>query len=318
MNKFLLSFLLLSLSVALSGQTADSFALAGTSDSVAPDVLSDSVAIAGRQAESADGGNSLDFFMGADLSYRCIMLNGRIYDLLLNLSPAVKWRFGSDWLISAQAFVPVINQYGEHYKYLRINVADISKEISAGNNYFKFSAGLFSRQRYGFDAKWLWAVCNWFALEGQVGITGVYKMWDEWGFSKMDRLTGQLSARFFLESSNTELRLVGGRYIYGDYGAKAMWLQHFSNFLSVGAYAQWGDKYGTSAPSMMDHLAGGAVLVMALPLQGKPGKKVRFRLADNFRLTYDYNADGYAVKMYDTDPEENERSGNFRRAKWGF
>ena len=37
-------------------------------------------------------------------------------------------------------------------------------------------------------------------------------------------------------------------------------------------------------------------------------KDVVVRPASNFRLTYNAQADGYSMKKYTTDPEENERT----------
>ena len=56
-----------------------------------------------------------------------------------------------------------------------------------------------------------------------------------------------------------------------------------------------------------------------IPPYRRKHRKVNIRPASNFRLTYNIQADMYANKMYNTDPEENEREGWFDRERlfWG-
>ena len=55
----------------------------------------------------------VDIFVGADFNYRDLFHNGKIYEILLNLTPGVKWNMGKGWQAAAQALVPVYNDYGE-------------------------------------------------------------------------------------------------------------------------------------------------------------------------------------------------------------
>ncbi len=250
----------------------------------------------------------LDFFMGVDFNYRRLFYNDRLYDLLIHLTPGMKFQFGDGWQIAAQALVPVVNQYGDFYSKLRPGVCSMSKEFLFNDIHsLKFSAGLFSAGRYGIDAKWLWPVCNWFALEAQLGFTGFHSLEQDWEFSKMDRLSGNLKARFYIEKAASEIRLSAGRYAYADYGGRMEFLTNF-NFTTVGLFAQYGNGSQWGA---------GAKVIFMLPWQdGAGGKKVRFRPASNFRLTYDVKVNSYALRNYMTDPEENERTGNFSKSKW--
>lgn len=267
--------------------------------------------------------HKFDFFLGADFNYKNTVQSTRIADFLITLTPGAKWRFGKDWTVSAQGSFPIVNNYGDAYKYPTLKVASVAKEFTfLSDQCFKLSGGIFSNNRYGVDAKWFCPVSPWFAMEAQVGFTGYYSMTSTWSFSKLDRFTGLLTTRFYLEKWETEFRLGGGRYNYGDYGVRAEWFKHFANFLSAGIFVQWGDKYGTyqnkGGELTIAHWGGGAKLIIMLPWQGSKEKKVRFRPASNIRLTYDYWADPVGMKTYMTDPEENERTGNFSNAKWGF
>ncbi|MCQ2307868.1 MAG: YjbH domain-containing protein [Bacteroidales bacterium] len=268
--------------------------------------------------------SKVDIFAGVDLKYRSIWLNDKMYELLINVTPGVKWRFGDCWQVTAQAFIPVVNDFGGYYKSARLNAAVVSKEFQAGSHYLKLSGGLFGGERFGVDAKWLWPVTSWFAMEGQLGFTGYYVLTtSNVEFSYMDRLTGLFTARFYLKGSDTEFRISGGRFNLGDYGGRIAWLKHFKH-ISVSAFIHGGNRYGEvykmDGTYEEQRIAGGACIVVRLPFQGdrQHEKTLRVRPASNFRMTYDYMAEANALKMYVTDPEENERTGNFTKAKWGI
>lgn len=252
---------------------------------------------------------TVDIFSGVDLNYRNIYYNNRLYDLLVYLTPAVKWQPGNHWQLAAQALVPVMNDYGDHYRRVRLNMAVGSKELFLGGHAVKVSAGLFGRERYGVDVKWLWPANEWLAFDAQAGFTGFCSMAEGWKCSKMDKLTGWVGARLYLNRVNTELRLRGGRYIYEDYGVHGECLRHFRH-CTVGVYGEYSD---------LGKENGGFKVVMMIPPYRRSRAKVRVRPASNFRLSYNIMADAYSMRMYQTDPEENEREGDFDRTRlpWG-
>lgn len=86
-------------------------------------------------------------------------------------------------------------------------------------------------------------------------------------------------------------------------------MRHFKH-CTVGVYAEYSDQGGKN---------GGFKVVMMIPPYKRTRRKVNFRPASNFRLTYSIEGDAYANKMYITDPEENEREGWFNRnaLQWG-
>lgn len=253
-------------------------------------------------------GSSVDIFMGVDLHYRDIDYN-KLYEVLVNLTPGVKWNMGHQWRLAGQVVVPVYNDYGGRYKKVRLNMAVLSKEMHLGSQHLKASAGLFGSERYGVDLKWMWPVATWLAFDGQVGYTGFCSMAKDWECSKMDRLTGELGARVYLSKWNTEFRAHGGRYIYEDYGVTGECMRHFKH-CTVGIYGQYSE--------IGEENAGFKVIIMLPPYRRK-ARRVNFRPASNFRHVYNVDADFYSMQMYTTDPEENEREGNFDRnsVKWG-
>ena len=221
----------------------------------------------------------VDFFMGVDFNYQDLNFNGRVYDILLNLTPG-------------------------------INMAVLSKEINLGSRLFiKASGGLFGLERYGLDMKSIYVVNDWFSLEAQVGWTGFCSMAVDWEASTPKRWTALGGANVYMNRWNTQFRIRGGRFVYEDYGAVVDVMRHFKH-CSVGVYAQYSDKGKED---------GGFKIIMMLPPYKRTRHKVNFRPASNFRHAYTIHADAYANKMYRTDPEENEREGWFDREalRWG-
>ena len=251
----------------------------------------------------------LEIFAGAEFHYRDIFYN-KMYEIVVNLAPGVKWHIGNQWQLAGQAIIPVYNDYGDYYKKVRLNMAVLSKEWDwKGRQFLKVSGGLFGRERYGIDAQWMYPVNSWLALDAQIGLTGFCSMAVDWECSKMERVTGQAGVNIYINKVNTEFRLHGGRYIYEDYGMTAEAMRHFKH-CTVGLYAQYSDQWKET---------GGFKVVMMIPPYKRKVHKVMVCPASNFRLTYDIQGLPYAVKMYTTDPEENEREGHFdrNRLQWG-
>ena len=81
------------------------------------------------KAQPSIPAGQVDIFVGADFIYRDFFYNGKVYEILLNLTPGVKWNMGKGWQVTAQALVPVYNDYGDRYKKVRLNMAVLSKEV---------------------------------------------------------------------------------------------------------------------------------------------------------------------------------------------
>ena len=151
------------------------------------------------QAQPSIPAGQVDIFMGVDFNYRDLIYNGRVYELLINLTPGVKWNMGKGWQAAAQALVPVVNHYGDRYKRVRLNMAILSKEAYWNGKWFlKASGGLFGRERYGLDVKGMYVANNRLVLEAQAGWTGYCSMAAGWEASTPQRLTALVGADVYL------------------------------------------------------------------------------------------------------------------------
>lgn len=268
------------------------------------------VCLSGHTVHGQMRGGQLDFFMGVDFNYRDIHYNGRIFDVLVNLTPGVKWNLGKRWEAAAQVFVPVINQYGGRYKRVRLNMAVLSKQFAFGSHFkMKASGGLFGSERYGLDLKAMYMFNSWLALSADLGMTGYCSMAVDLEGSLPERFTFLAGPQFWLAPWQTQFALRGGRFIYEDWGVVGEAYRHFKH-VSVGLYGQY---------STIGHENMGIKIIVMLPPYKRTRRRVNFRPASNFRITYNNNADDYSNRGYFTDPEQNEREGWFDRdlLPWG-
>mgnify|MGYP006873012800 CR=1 FL=1 len=284
----------------------------------------------------------MEVFTGAELSYADVNYI-RLYNTLVNLTPGMKLHLGRDWMIGAQVTLPVVNDgYPAADNIVRVTNASVAKQLHFGRQHLKLSGGLFCRDRYGLDLRWMMPVTPWLMLQAQLGYTGAYRLAgaesSEWysvrvrdpkdgsgysydnvevvtkstDFGSLDLFTAVAGANVWLSEWNTEGRLSGGRYMNKDYGVQLELYRHFPH-VSVGGYLQYHEK---SSDRYARHTSGGFKVIMLLPDWKYRYEKFTARLASNFRLTYNAQADDYTMMMYTTDPEENERHYPVRVA-WG-
>lgn len=261
-------------------------------------------------AKDKIAGGSVDIFMGVDFNFRDIYWNNRVYDVLVNLTPGVRWKPARRWDICAQLYVPVINQYGDYYKNVRVRVASLSRQFAVNNRWkMKVSGGIFTAESYGIDIKNMYVINPWLAATAEIGVTGYLSMASGWDMSTMKKVTFMAGPEFYLSRWNTQFSLRGGRYLFGDYGAEFEAFRHFRH-ASVGVFASYSDICKENA---------GLKVVIMLPPYKRKHRKVNIRPADNFRLVYNVEAGYRGLRKYHTDAEENERTGWFDRdlIPWG-
>lgn len=267
----------------------------------------------------------VEVFAGAELNYADVNFL-RLYNVLINVTPGVKWHLGNDWLVSGQMFLPAVNQgYDNKDNIVRLTNATLAKQLHFGSQHLKLTGGLFGRDRYGFDLRWMMPVTRWLMFEAQGGYTGAWRLsakdamdwtWDAYPietkavkFGGLDKLTGNVAANVWLDPWNTQFRLSAGRYLNNDNGVEFSIMRHFPH-CTVGIFAQLHERLKNYKES------GGFRIVMCLPDWKWQRGKFTARPASNFRLTYNAQADGLSMQNYTTDPEENERDYPVR-IPWG-
>lgn len=284
-----------------------------------------SMAFSNGNAQEPRAGE-IELFSGAELNYADVNFV-RLYNVLLNLTPGMKWHLGHDWMFSAQAFIPLVNDgYEPKHNVIRLTNAALAKQLHVGPLHMKFTGGLFGQDRYGLDFRAMVPITPWLLLQAQAGYTGPWRLalgdatyrrgsivneTKAVDFGKPDLFTGIAGVNVWLESWQTEFRVSGGRFIGSDLGGQVDVMRHFPH-CTVGIYGQLHQRKHSRYRE-----AGGFKVVMMLPQWTWRTGKLSMRPASNFRLTYNAQADGLSMKMYTTDPEENERIYPVR-VPWGL
>lgn len=273
----------------------------------------------GTQAQEP---GQVELFCGAELNYADINYL-RLYNVLINVASGVKWHLGHDWQVSGQVFLPLINDgYADRFNMIRLNMANVSKEVhfTQAKQHFKFTVGLFGQERYGGDIRWMYPITSWLMVNARAGLVNHWVL----GFDMHSATESEFKhdnwskfaiagACVWLNPWATEFRVTGGHYMNGDNGVEGEIIRHFHH-CSVSIFAQRHERYASTGGSNVN--SGGFRVVMMIPPYTKSKEKVVFRPASNFRLTYNAQSDGYSMKKYMTDPEENERTLPMRMP-WG-
>jgi hypothetical protein len=290
--------------------------------------------VAGMAQDTEAG--EVEVFAGADLRYADVNYV-RLYNVLLNLTPGIKWKMGNDWLLSAQVFLPLINEgYETKHNVVRLTNAVLAKQLHLGNLHCKLSGGLFGLDRYGVDMRAMLPLTSWLLLQAQAGYTGYWRLAAgdavyRYGnaveetkavdFGAIDCITAIGGARLWLDRWNTEFFISGGRYVNEDIGVQLDVMRHFSHCtIDLFYQLRMGNRLKSLVDEMTDRANGGFKVVMMIPPYKKSDHlragRVVFRPASNFRLTNNVRSDTRSMRSYTTDPEENERELNLD-VNWG-
>lgn len=250
----------------------------------------------------------LDIFSGLDFYFKDLDFQTQ-YKFLIRLTPGFKWNMGNHWQLAGQVIVPVVNQYGDYYKYVRLNMFNVSKEFRVGHLYLKTTAGLFSREHYGLDVKAFLPLCKWFAFEGQAGWVGIMQHNPNFWICAPNRFAWIVGGDIYLSQWNTQFRGIAGKYLYQDYGFEVEAMRHF-NHTTISVYGCWNNVNSFDA---------GFRIVIMLPPYHRTHRMVNFRPISNWNMDYTVMYHQYDNIMYRTDPEENKRDGWFSRdlLQWG-
>lgn len=250
----------------------------------------------------------IDFFSGLDFHFKDMDFETQ-YKFLIHLTPGFKWNMGNHWELAGQVIIPVVNQYGDYYKYVQLNALNVSKEFNIKSLYLKATAGAFSNNRYGLDLKAFLPLCDWFAFEGQAGWVGWVYTNPRWWIGIPNTIVWTAGGDFYLPRWNTQFRGVIGKYINQDYGCEVEAIRHF-NHTTISVYGCW---------NSVDGFDGGFRIVIMLPPYHRTHRMVNFRPASNWNLSYTAMYHISTNLMYKTDPEENIRDGWFSRdlLRWG-
>ena len=217
--------------------------------------------------------------------------------------------------ITLQPVLPLIGgnlRRDNPLRYLRVGIADISQELlRGGRTGLTVAAGMFYPGYAGAHAEASWMATGELTLRAKAGLMGEAVAGDgRYSFGKIDKLTVMAGGEWFEPRSRLQVQLSGGRFVYGDWGARMDVTRHLGDY-AVGIYGVW---------SGGEHNAG---FHFAIPMDrryhGRRGR-VRLRMPEYFGWEYEmvsyYKFAGEKMgRSYGTWADDN-RSARYFQAEY--
>ncbi len=222
----------------------------------------------------------------------------RIYEIQLNIAPALEFSCWKGMKFTGQVIFPVINQLGYEGNFVRPGFVTLSQEFRLPGQWFgRATVGNFNANRYGADLD----INHYFAdnlwnIGFNAGFTGFsYFYKNIWLTSDINTITWFAKAQYFYPGPNLQFNFIYGRFIHGDYGFRIDFTRHFKA-TSIGFYGM----YTGGKPN------GGFHFAIPLP----PAKRTRrhcIRVVPPNYFDWEYNAgtEFYYGRYYETRPNEN-------------
>ena len=195
--------------------------------------------------------------------------------------------------------------------YIRIGVAALQQELHITDRFRAVvSGGFFMGNQLGGDVTLRYRLGQSFTLGAQATLLGdAYVDDDGYHFEKIDRLSALARISYYHTPTQLEAGLTGGRFVYGDYGARLDVTRHFGEY-AIGIF---GILTGG------EHNAG---FHFAIPLGGKRQMRkgaVRLMLPEYFdweysMVSYHEYADQKMGRQVETRPDVNHSAHYWQAA----
>lgn len=241
------------------------------------------------------------------------------YDYGLSLSPAIQMQLWKGASFTAQVVLPIVQNLGGENKLVRPGVITLAQDFDLGLGFkSKLSIGNFTTNRMGAVADMSWRSKNGrFTLSANGGVTVQSLMTDSvgWRISDKKRMTGSLSASYYVAPLQTMLKVSFNKHIYGDNSLRADMQRHFLNY-TIGFWGMYVEN---------DFNCGFNFSCPLFPHHSNHNKGFRVRAARSWDMEYsmkslykvnDVNMNGDVVQSYDynigksffTSPDERSQN----------
>ena len=228
----------------------------------------------------------------------------KIYEIQLNIAPAVEVSFWKGMFLTAQVIFPIINDFGPQGDLIRPGFLVLSQNFKLPGPLFgKISMGNFNNNRYGIDFSLRYPFKNehW-EVSMTAGLTGnSYFTESYWHRGELDTYTWSVNTSYYNTRVSMRFDLSCGRFIAGDYGARIDIIRYFGE-TTLGFYAMLTEN----TPN------GGFHFSFPIPPR-KRWKRRTFRVIPPRYFDWEYNAGTeYEYGQYfETRPNENRSEHYF-------
>ena len=236
-----------------------------------------------------------------------------LFDYSVRIAPAIAATLWKGSRLTIQPIFPIINNLGvdDTKRYIQIGNASLRQQIISNKHWLlTATAGFFNPERVGVNAQVGFHAIRGldFYLHAGYTLQANYTHQNGFGFTRNSgKLDFMAKADYYERHTKLQIELQGGRFLYGDYGARLDVTRHFSEY-AIGIY---GILTGG------EHNFG---FHFAIPMGGKRQKRtwfIRPRLPEYFNLEYSMETNPqkkyYGERMgeyYTTQPDQN-RSAHF-------
>jgi hypothetical protein len=232
------------------------------------------------------------------------------FEYVLSIAPTVETSLWKGNRITLQAIIPVSYDVEsiKTLSYPRVGIADIAQDFTSRNGRWQatLAGGFFYFDRVGVDARLSYHATPRLTIGAEASYTGDAVVNDgHYDIKAPDQFSFLGRAEYYEPTTRLQAQLMGGRFVFGDYGARLDVSRHFADY-TIGLY---GILTGG------EHNYG---FHFAIPLGGKKQMRkgaVRVKLPDYFDWEYSMTSyyEYYDQKMgeyVETRPDEN-RSAHY-------
>lgn len=230
----------------------------------------------------------------------------KIYDVLINVAPALEISPFRGTKITGQIIIPIFNEFGGLYDDVRPGYITVQQNFRVENVFLQATVGNFNQNRWGMDLSFFRPFTKgWlqhFAVKGGVGLTGssYFVNWN-WHYGPTKLCTWNVGGSYYNPQYNVLCEVRVERFLAGDIGVRADMTRHFRR-TSIGFYIMKNDY---------DNLDGGFHFSILIPPMKYKRKRVRVTPAKYFNMEYKAAGLFYNGKSYKTNPGQNKAEENF-------
>jgi len=208
-----------------------------------------------------------------------------LYEYTVSIAPTIETTLWPGNRITLMSVFPIASNVWKSKPegYIHIGVAAIQQDVRLSNRLkAQVAGGMFMGSLMGFDANLTYRVGKAFTLGLKASVLGdAYVEDDKYQFDKLDKVSVLGKASYYHVPTQFEAELTGGRFVYGDYGARLDITRHCGEY-AIGVF---GILTGG------EHNAG---FHFAIPLGGKRQMRrgtFRVKLPEYFDM--EYNMESY-------------------------
>lgn len=253
------------------------------------------------KAENRNTGK-FDFIVYPQFAFRNTTLK-KLYEIQLNIAPAIEFSIWKGMNFTGQVIFPVINELGYEGGFIRPGYLTLSQDFRLPHQWFgKATVGNFSDTRYGVDFTLKHPFRNekW-SFELNAGLTGSSHYFDsQWTRTNLNTVTWTTSVSYFYPHLNLKFKAGAAQYVYHDRGLFVSCTRYFGE-TAFGFYAMVGEN----------NTNGGFNMTIPFPIRKRSNRKMfRISVPKYFELGYDAGTEFLHGQTYGTRPDQNRINDN--------